>query len=102
MAEQCELYDRECIDCGECDLCDLDSNKHCDDCGRCIEEPEEYRSITIEDFIRQNVTKDQLKRMEKKLLDRKAEIEDSHEDKKTGPVKKNLKKNMDNEKNSNL
>ena len=24
MAKQCVLYDRECIDCGECQRCDLD------------------------------------------------------------------------------
>ncbi len=76
MTEQCELYDRECVDCGECDICDLDPEKHCDDCGRCIDESEEYRSVTVEDFFKQNVTKEQLKRMEKKLLDRQAEIED--------------------------
>ncbi len=35
--KQCELYDRECIDCGECDICDLDANKICDNCGKCIE-----------------------------------------------------------------
>lgn len=68
MAEQCELYDRECINCGECEVCDLDPAKHCDDCGRCIEDVEEYRSINIHDFIKQNVTKEQMKRMEKKLI----------------------------------
>ncbi len=93
MAEQCELYDRTCIDCGECDLCDLDRNKHCDDCGRCIEEPEDYRSISIEDFFKQNVTKEQLKRMEKKLLDRQSEMEESLEDKKPDNIRTSQKKN---------
>jgi predicted Fe-S protein YdhL (DUF1289 family) len=67
MKEQCVLYNRDCIDCGECDLCDLDQTKHCDDCGRCIEEIDDYRSVTIEDFIKQHVTKDQIDRISKKL-----------------------------------
>ncbi|HEY5584506.1 MAG TPA: hypothetical protein VIK78_08445 [Ruminiclostridium sp.] len=54
MGEKCELYDRECINCGECEICDLDPTKHCDDCGRCIEEDSDYRSVTIEDFIEVN------------------------------------------------
>lgn len=33
----CELYDRECIGCMECEICDLDSNKICDNCGKCLE-----------------------------------------------------------------
>jgi len=70
MTEQCVLYDRECIDCGECDMCDLNPEKHCDDCGLCIEDPEDYRSITIKDFYSQNITKEQLAKMEKELLKR--------------------------------
>ncbi|EGD48797.1 hypothetical protein Cpap_3221 [Ruminiclostridium papyrosolvens DSM 2782] len=67
MTDQCELYDRECIDCGECDLCDLDSTKRCDDCGMCIDEVDEYRSVTIQDFMKEHITKDQVKKLSKKL-----------------------------------
>lgn len=67
MSEKCELYDRVCTECGECDMCDLDPDKHCDDCGKCIDDSEDYRSVTIEDFIRQNVTKEQINRALKKL-----------------------------------
>ncbi len=81
MTKQCELYDRECIDCGECDMCDLNPEKHCDDCGRCIEESEDYRSVTVHDFFKQNVTKEQLARMEKELLKRQAEAEAGVEEK---------------------
>ncbi len=35
--EECVLYDRKCIGCGECELCDLDPLKICDNCGKCIE-----------------------------------------------------------------
>jgi len=35
--KECVLYDRECIDCGECDICDLDPNKICDNCGKCLD-----------------------------------------------------------------
>ncbi len=72
MTEQCELYDRECINCGECDLCDLDPAKHCDDCGRCLEDVEEYRSVNIHDFLKQNITKEQINKMEKKLAEKDA------------------------------
>lgn len=34
--QQCVLYDRECIGCLECETCDLDPNKICDNCGKCL------------------------------------------------------------------
>lgn len=50
---KCVLYDRECIDCGECDRCDLDPEKICDNCMRCIngDEEQEYRSLRIDEVI---------------------------------------------------
>ena len=36
MKKMCEIYDRVCIDCGECAFCDLDPTKICDNCGKCI------------------------------------------------------------------
>lgn len=35
--EECVLYDRECIGCMECEVCDLDKSKVCDNCGKCLE-----------------------------------------------------------------
>lgn len=35
--KQCVLYDRECINCMECEICDLDENKICDNCGKCLD-----------------------------------------------------------------
>ena len=35
--QQCVLYDRECIGCMECETCDLDPNKICDNCGKCLD-----------------------------------------------------------------
>lgn len=37
LGQECVLYDRECTGCLECETCDLDPNKVCDDCGKCIE-----------------------------------------------------------------
>ena len=37
LGQECVLYDRECIGCLECETCDLDPNKVCDNCGKCIE-----------------------------------------------------------------
>ena len=34
--KECVLYERDCINCGECDICDLDENKICDNCGKCL------------------------------------------------------------------
>lgn len=35
--KECVLLDRECIDCGECDVCDLNHDKICDNCGQCLD-----------------------------------------------------------------
>ncbi len=49
MKKECLLYDRECIDCGECDRCDLDPDKICDNCMKCVYgENEQYRTIKID------------------------------------------------------
>lgn len=34
---RCLLYDRDCIECYECETCDLDQNKICDNCGKCLD-----------------------------------------------------------------
>ena len=47
--KQCVLYDRECIDCGECDRCDLDPNKICDICMKCVMGDDEYLSLPIDE-----------------------------------------------------
>lgn len=52
---QCVLYeDRgECIECGDCSICDLDPNKICDNCGKCIgmNGELEYRAIMVDGII---------------------------------------------------
>ena len=37
IRQKCVLYERDCIGWLECETCDLDSNKVCDNCGKCIE-----------------------------------------------------------------
>jgi hypothetical protein len=49
--KQCVLYDRECIECGECDRCDLDPNKICDNCMKCVNGDQMFRSILIDKVI---------------------------------------------------
>ena len=50
--KQCVLYDRECINCGECNRCDLDPNKICDNCCQCLElEKDAYRTLKISRVI---------------------------------------------------
>lgn len=48
---KCELYDRNCVGCGECDACDLDPNKTCDSCGKCLETNNDYNAIKITEII---------------------------------------------------
>jgi len=50
----CVLYDRICTDCGECDICDLDKNKHCDNCGKCIESECDYKEVIIDEIANTN------------------------------------------------
>ena len=49
--KQCVLYDRECIDCGECDCFDLEPNKICDNCMKCVNGDQMFRSILIDKVI---------------------------------------------------
>lgn len=46
--KQCVLYDRECTNCGECDICDLNPNKICDNCEKCLDIDKEYREYKLE------------------------------------------------------
>ena len=48
---QCVLYDRECIGGGECDRCDLDPEKICDNCMKCVNGDAEYRAVSIDRVI---------------------------------------------------
>jgi hypothetical protein len=51
MKEQkCVLYDRECINCLECEMCDLNPDKICDNCGKCLD-IKDFASIKIEKII---------------------------------------------------
>ena len=54
--KRCVLYDRVCIECGECNMCDLDPTKICDNCGKCIgldhtDKSPEYRAIKVDGII---------------------------------------------------
>ena len=50
----CILYDRDCIVCGECDRCDLDPEKICDNCMKCINNDAEFRGVRIDRVILEN------------------------------------------------
>ena len=50
----CVLHDRNCINCGECEICDLDSNKKCDNCGKCIKSDSDFTAIKITKIITDN------------------------------------------------
>ena len=52
---KCILYeDRgECIECGDCSICDLDPSKICDNCGKCIgfDGSSDYLAIKVDGII---------------------------------------------------
>lgn len=50
LKKMCVLEEKECIGCGECDRCDLDPNKICDNCMKCVNSDAEYRAIMVDDF----------------------------------------------------
>lgn len=51
-ARKCVLQDEnECVECGKCDVCDIDPNKICDNCCKCLEEPDtDYAVIEVSDI----------------------------------------------------
>ena len=60
LKKQCVLEDRECTGCGECDRCDLDPNKICDNCMKCVKTDAEFRAIVVEDFELENEFEEKL------------------------------------------
>lgn len=55
----CVLFDRACIECGECDRCDLDPSKLCDNCMQCIkDEAADFRAIRIDGVLTPEETLD--------------------------------------------
>ncbi|MBQ9757392.1 MAG: hypothetical protein IJW15_03110 [Clostridia bacterium] len=48
MNKKCILYDRDCIACGECDMCDIDPKKKCDNCGACLEMDDDYKTVDVD------------------------------------------------------
>ena len=57
--KRCVLYERDCIDCMECEFCDLDKTKLCDNCGKCLEiEGKEYNELKIDGIILEDAKDD--------------------------------------------
>lgn len=51
MIKECILEPgKQCVECGRCDLCDLDENKICDNCCRCLGEAD-YSAVEITEII---------------------------------------------------
>lgn len=48
----CILYNRQCIKCNECSLCEYDDKKICDNCCKCIDSGSaKYKSVLIDEII---------------------------------------------------
>lgn len=48
--KKCVLHDRICIECGDCDMCDLNPDKVCDNCMQCIKGDADYIAISIDEI----------------------------------------------------
>ncbi|MBZ4646575.1 MAG: hypothetical protein PWR27_1384 [Petroclostridium sp.] len=55
--KECILEDRLCTNCGDCNMCDIDSSKICTSCGKCIDDDADYRAIGIDDILELEVNK---------------------------------------------
>ena len=43
---------KNCDNCGDCEVCDLDSKKICDNCGKCLGESDfETRALMVDEII---------------------------------------------------
>ena len=55
----CVLYEErgECIECGDCSICDLEPSKICDNCGKCIglNGELEYLAIKVDGIITEDM-----------------------------------------------
>lgn len=52
MKKMCILEDKICTSCGECNMCDLDKTKVCNNCEKCLNMPKsEYYEILIDDIM---------------------------------------------------
>ncbi|GLC32677.1 hypothetical protein [Clostridium omnivorum] len=62
MEKKC-IFNKEimCSDCGECDICDLDKNKICDNCGRCLENTDnkDYRTLDVDTIIDEDYSQEE-------------------------------------------
>jgi len=58
VEKECLLYDRACIKCYECEKCDLDSTKRCNNCEKCLEQSQEYRTVKVKEFLKDDYLKD--------------------------------------------
>ena len=54
LHKMCVLEDRECTGCGECDRCDLNPDKICDNCMQCVLNGAEYAGIEIDGIELEN------------------------------------------------
>ena len=51
MLKECVLEPgKECTECGQCNICDLDENKICDNCCHCLGEVD-YSAVEITEII---------------------------------------------------
>ena len=62
VIKECILYDRECINCNECNMCDLEPGKICDNCEKCLKlSDNDYKEIIIDEILSEkDYTKEEL------------------------------------------
>lgn len=60
MSKSCIFNNNKlCDDCGECDICDLDSSKKCNSCGKCINMSDfDMKVVNIDEIQEEEVEND--------------------------------------------
>lgn len=48
---ECVLFDRQCSNCGECEICDLNPSKICDNCCECIEAKTDFAELRVDAVV---------------------------------------------------
>ena len=49
--EPCIIEDRLCTECGECDYCEINADKICDNCCQCLSSEADFRGIDIDEIL---------------------------------------------------
>lgn len=69
---------KKCTDCGQCDICDLNSSKKCNNCGKCLEmEGIDTKAIKIASVIEDEGDAQILQSLDNSYIDEDLELDEA-------------------------